>query len=44
MNLFTATQVEYDEVINCVNVAVSDEQNMELSKEVTKDEVKAALF
>lgn len=43
-DLFTAGRVDYEEVIECVPQTVSQEQNRELKLEVTREEVKMALF
>ncbi|XP_074351958.1 uncharacterized protein LOC141691114 [Apium graveolens] len=43
-DLFTVTHVEYGEVVNCVNRAISQDQNLELTREVTSEEVQLALF
>lgn len=44
MELFTAAPVEYDEVLDCVPQTISNEQNSDLNKELTREEVKTALF
>lgn len=43
-DLFTAAQVEYEDVVDCVSQTISQEQNIELNKGVTREEVKFALF
>ncbi|XP_074324303.1 uncharacterized protein LOC141661216 [Apium graveolens] len=43
-DLFTVAPVEYDQVIDCVPHSISQDQNLELNKEVSKEEVKVALF
>lgn len=42
--LFSTNQVDYEEVIDCIPQSISQEQNIELNKEITKDEIKSALF
>lgn len=42
--LFSSTQVEWEEVVNCVPTSISKEQNTELLKEISDEEVKQALF
>lgn len=42
--LFTAAPVENDEVIDCVHLTITSDQNLMLNKEVTREGVKFALF
>lgn len=43
-DLFTVAPVEYEQVIDCVPHSISQEQNLKLNKEVSKEEVRVALF
>lgn len=43
-HLFTATQSNWYEVVECVDRSITDTQNMELLKQVSEVEVKEALF
>lgn len=43
-DLFTATEAEWNEVVNCVPKSITVEQNKNLLKEVDVAEVKRALF
>lgn len=43
-NLFTSTNTSYDEVIDCVSQTITHAHNQQLCSEVTKEEVKCALF
>ncbi|KAL8145631.1 hypothetical protein AgCh_003685 [Apium graveolens] len=43
-DLFNSEQTEEEEVIRCVKESISSEQNAELLKQVTAEEVKKALF
>ncbi|XP_074358745.1 uncharacterized protein LOC141698038 [Apium graveolens] len=43
-NLFTATQVDYEEVVDCVSQTLDHEHNSELTKDVTREEVRFAIF
>lgn len=42
--LFTSSASKCEEVISCIPQTISQMQNLELGKEVSKDEVKFALF
>lgn len=42
--LFSSSQVNSDEVINCVKQKISEEQNVQLMKEITEGEVREAIF
>ncbi|KAL8091605.1 hypothetical protein AgCh_034018 [Apium graveolens] len=42
--LYSSSQVDSDEVINCVKPKISEEQNVQLMKEITEEEVREAIF
>ncbi|XP_074352931.1 uncharacterized protein LOC141692091 [Apium graveolens] len=43
-NLFTTAQVDYGEVVDCVSQTLDHEHNSELTKDVTREEVRFAIF
>lgn len=43
-DVFTTRQVVFDDVVDCVPQSILYDQNGELNKEVTMEEVKFALF
>lgn len=43
-HLFTATRTNWQEVVECIDTRISAEQNADLLKEVSEEEVKTALF
>ncbi|XP_074377107.1 uncharacterized protein LOC141718627 [Apium graveolens] len=42
--LYSSSQVDNDEVINCVKPKISEKQNVQLMKEITEEEVREAIF
>lgn len=42
--LFNSSQVDWEEVVNCVPTSISEKQNVELLKDISDAEVKQALF
>ncbi|XP_074351201.1 uncharacterized protein LOC141690330 [Apium graveolens] len=43
-HLFTTTQTDWHETIECIDVKITEEHNMELLQTVTEDEVRTSLF